>query len=334
VSKNLTINNTRPVMDCFSLFDEQFSISTFSDALEVTSNRASDIIDSAKSAVHKAFAGADGEEKYNYVVDMADDIKEAIEAGEIKLVTNADGEVFAQIRNANGRFGNKLPIKKELVEEGISVEELQLALQMDLIKEQLGRMIESLKDIEGRVTEVVQGLHNDRIGLFYGGLSLFAEARSIQDESLRKMVTAQALHAVSSANSQMIQEIRTSIEFLGTEQYRKFKNKSDKIDEHLGIIHQCYDVVYRASFLKAAIYHENNEIASMLTAIDEYGRFVEKLIVPYAGMLSELDKNSMLVEQSTWGYIAGTLTGCRELKQRIAETNVFYLMEEGEEHGR
>ena len=334
MSKSLTINNTIPVMDCFSLFDEQFSISTFSNALETRSNRSAEIIESTKSAVQKAFVEANTEEKYNYVVDMADDVKDAIEAGKIKLVTNADGEVFAQIRNSNGRFGDKLPIKKELVEAGISVEQLQLALQMDLIREQLTRMIESLKEIEGRVTEVVQGLHNDRIGLFYGGLSLFAEARYIQDESLRKMVTAQALHAISSANSQMIQEIRSSIEFLVSEKYKKYKNKSEKIAEHLDTIHQCYDVVYRASFLKAAIYHENNEIGSMLTSIDEYGRFVEKMIVPYSGMLSELDKDSVFIEQSTWGRIAGTLTGCTELKQQITNRNVYYLSEEGFEDGR
>ena len=122
MNKGLTINNAMPAMDCLSLFDEQFTISDFSNALEAASNRSSDIIESAKSAVHKVFSEADGEEKYNYVVDMADDIKDAIESGEIKLATNADGEVFAQIRNANGRYGNKLPIKKELVEEGISVE--------------------------------------------------------------------------------------------------------------------------------------------------------------------------------------------------------------------
>jgi hypothetical protein len=319
-----------PLDNCLDLFDEQFTLSNFRCAIEKAGHHSDDVVSSARLVVAKAFSN--DPEEYRYVVDMTGDTKEALEAGKIKLVENSDGEIFAQLRNANGRYGKRLPIKKELIEEGISVEALMLAIQMEAIKDQLQAMIETLKEIEGRITEVAQGQRNDRIGLFYSGLSLYVEAREIKDEYLRKQLTAQALKSLSDANSQMIQDIRTNVDYLVNKQYARSKKGVAGIDERISIIRQCYDVVYRASFLKAAIYQENGEIASMLTAIDEYGRFVEKIILPNVGNLSELDKDSRFIEAGTWGTIAHTLEGCRELKQRISGGNIYYLDKRGTEN--
>ncbi|NCC02161.1 MAG: hypothetical protein EOM34_16145 [Clostridia bacterium] len=321
---NVTINS------CLSLFDEQFDIEDFNASLEHTSVETESVLNSTRAAVYKAF---NDEENANYVVDMDQEMKAALDSGKIELVANDSGELFAQLRNGNGRFGKRLPIKKELEDAGISADMLQMALQMEAIKAQLQTILEGMKEIEGRVTDVIQGQRNDRIGLFYSGLSLYVESKSIKDELLRKQITAQALKSISDANSQMIQDIRTSVEYLITEQYLNSKKIKENIKEHLSIINQCYDVVYRAAFLKATIYQENGEIASMLTAIDEYGRFVERMIVPYAGKLSELDESNKFIETGTWGTIANTLTGCRELKEQISNSNTYYLSMEGSKDG-
>lgn len=318
------IQNSRAAMDdCLAIFDVQFSISNFSSAFEKAEMASESVLSSTRVAVQRAFEKSD--ERANYVVDMNDELRDAIDCGDIELVTSKTGDIYAQLRNANGRFGKPLPIKEELEDEGITAEALQMALQMEAIKAQLQIIIEGMREIECRVTDVIQGQRNDRIGLFYSGLSLYIEAKSIRDEVLRKQVVAQALQSISNANSQMIQDIRTSVEYLISGQYRNSKKMTGKIDEHISIINQCYDVVYRASFLKAAIYQDNGEIASMLTAIDEYGRFVEKMIVPYAGKLSELDRRNKFIEKGTWGTIAHSLTGCKELRQRICENDSYLL---------
>ncbi len=317
--------HTAVIADALSLFDEQFSIADLQEAIADEEKAKDSVMMAVRNAVKKA-ANQDGEEEGSrYVVDLDDSLKEAISSGDIKLDTNSAGEIFAQLRDENGHFGKRLPIKEELIEQGVSVEAVELALQMDVIRDQLKEIISALSSIEGRVTEVLQGQQNDRLGLFYSGLSLYIEARSINDSVLRKQITGQALKSLSDANSQMIQELRTSVEYLITEQYKKSKKITDKIDEQLSIIHQCYDIVYRASFLKAAIYHENGEVSAMLTAIDEYGRFVEKLIVPYAGKLSELDRHNQFIEKGTWGAISRTLVGCQELKRQITQNHTYYL---------
>ena len=109
------------------------------------------------------------------------DILDSIENGDLKLVTSKDGNIYAQLRKSNGKFGKRLPIKKELEESGVTVDELQMALQVKAIEEQLHKIVAVLEDIDKKVKNVLQGQHNNRKGLFYSGLSLFIESKQIQD---------------------------------------------------------------------------------------------------------------------------------------------------------
>lgn len=319
--------------DFLSIFDEQFSVDDLDRSLRSDKERSGEVISRAREAVRNAFLYPEdaGESGCHYEVCMTDELKQQIESGEAEFVTGKDGTVYAMLRGENGHVRKQLPIEKRLEEQGISVEQLQLALQMDAIRDQLESMIASLKSIEGRVMDIIQGQQNDRIGLFYSGLSLYAESQNIIDEGLKTQIQSQALKALSDANSQVIQEIRTSIEYLVTEQYMKHKNKSREIESRLSTIGKCYDVVYRSTFLKAAIYYEKGEVGAMLTTIDEYGRFVQKLIVPYAARLSELDRNEKFIEKGTWGKIASTLSVCGDMRRQLQAPETFTLSLKGED---
>lgn len=309
-----------------SLFDEQFSIAKFTNAIEKTEAESSDILEATRAAVCRAYEKAMGSDDPKYIVQFDDETKKALKNGTVELVPKKDGTVYAQIRDSQTKkLKNNLSIKEELSVEGIDSTQLQLALQMEEIKAQLEEIIQGIREIEGRVSQIAQGQRNDRIGLFFSGLSLYVEAKSITDKYLQKQMFAQALRSISDANAQMIQDIRTNIEYLMAGEYKKHKKASEKIDEHLDNIRQCYDVVYRSAFLKATIYQENGETAAMLTSIDEYSRFIEQMIVPYVGRLSELDKTSQLIDAGTWGQIANTLSGCRELRQKIIEDKTYFL---------
>ena len=316
--------------DFLSLFDEQFSIDDFDKSIHTGSDASKSVLSKARNAVGKAYSELEDDDAYHYEVSMTDELKKAINSGEVSLVTGKDGLVYAQLRGDKGRFGKPLPIEKHFEEQGLTVEQIELAIQMDAIRAQLESMIETLKTIEGRVTEVIQGQHNDRIGLFYSGLSLYAESQRITNDSLRTLTQANALKALSDANSQVIQEIRTSIEYLVTEQYKGSKDITKEIDERLSSINKCYDVVYRSSFLKSTIYYERGEIEAMLTSLDEYGRFIQKLIIPYAEILSELDKNEKFIEKGTWGAIANTLSICSEMREKLSAPEELLLTMKGE----
>lgn len=314
--------------DFLAMFDEQFAIEDFDKIIQSDKNETKEIITRAQTAVKNAYN--ESGDDFHYEVSMSDELKKAIESGEVSLVTGKDGLVYAQLRGEKGRFGKPLPIEKQLEEQGITAEQLQVALQIDAIREQLESMISALKNIEGRVTEIIQGQHNDRIGLFYSGLSLFSEANCISDTILKSQLFSQSLKALSDANSQVIQEIRSNIEYLATEQYRGSKDGIKKIEEKLASISKCYDVVYRSTFLKAAIYYKKREIRAMLMTIEEYGRFVQKLIIPYTGMLSELDKNEKFIGKGTWGKIANTLSICEYMRKELNSNEVLTLSMKGE----
>lgn len=316
--------------DFLSIFDEQFSIDDFDKSIQIGRDASTSVLSKARKAVRNAYSELNDEEVYHYEVSMTDELKQAINSGEVSLVNGKDGLVYAQLRGDKGHFGKPLPIEKHLEEQGLTVEQIELAMQMDAIRTQLESMIDTLKTINGRVTEVIQGQHNDRIGLFYSGLSLYAESRRISNDSLRTLTQANALKALSDANSQVIQEIRTNIEYLVTEQYNDSKNITKEIDERLSSINKCYDVVYRSSFLKATIYYERGEIEAMLTCLDEYGRFIQKLILPYIGVLSELDKNEKFIEKGIWGAIANTLNICSEMSEKLNTPGKLLLTMKGE----
>lgn len=310
--------------DFAGLFDEQFSIADFNCSIEKAEIQAKSVLDSAREVLKKAYEKKEPETKF--VLDLKEDIKQAIENGEVRLDTGKNGEVYAQLRCANGRWGGKISVKEELQEEGLSVDEIKLAMQIEAIKEQLMAIIESVRTIEGKVTEVMQGQRNDRMGLYYSGLSLYLEARTVSDEYLKKQILSQALKSISDAHYQVMQDLRMSMEYLMTEKYKETpKGMSKNIEEKLGIIRQCYDVVFRATFLKASIYSESGEIRAMIMALDEYGRFVEKLIIPYVGRLNELDNDSHFIETSTWGQMAVSLSRCDNLKSKLVSDEIYYL---------
>lgn len=312
------------------MFDEQFSVSSFVDKIEADNHSSKDIILSAKDSVKKALSRDSEETKY--YVDMSAEVKQALESGEVEFVKGGNGEVYAQLRNANGRFGKKLSITEDLDDAGINYDELRAAIQMEAIAEQLKEVVSTLKEIEAQLSDSIADHRNDRIGLFYSGMSLYMEAKHISDDAFRKQIMAQALKAISDANSQMIQDIRTGIEFLATEQYKGRKKPKELVAENIKAIKQCYEIVYKSTIMKALIYYENYEMVAMATAIGEYSEFIENLIVPYTGMLSELDKDSKFIAQGPWGKIANTRLECDDIKKILSGSDNHLVIEMRDNH--
>lgn len=189
-----------------------------------------------------------------YVVQMGDDLIKAIDEGRVKLDYKKTGEIFAQLRDASGHFGEKLPIKKELIAAGVDPFSVGTALQMKAIEQKLDAMIDTLEDIGQDVSEVIQGQHNDRIGLFNSGLNLYLESRNIQNQEFQMLVVAQALKSLSDGNEQILQALRADVNYLLEGKYKQKKGKSaEEIQERMININKCFDVIHRSFLLKAGI---------------------------------------------------------------------------------
>lgn len=298
------------------IFDEQFSVSSLASEIDADKHNSEKTISVAKKIVKKSLDEQRNDKRF--VVDLSDDVKQALENGEVEFLKGKNGEVYAQLRNLDGKFGTKLSITEELEDAGITFDNLKVAIQMEAIADQLKEITSTLKEIEEQISEASVDRRNDRIGLFYSGMSLYMEASQVSDEVFRKHLMAQALKSISDANSQLIQDIRSNVEFLATEQYKRRKKPMELVEENIGAIKQCYEIVYKATLMKALIYHEAHELVAMTTTIGEYGEFIEKMIAPYKGLLSELDKDSMFISKGPWGRIANTRLNCDEIKKNLS----------------
>ena len=269
-----------------------------------------------------------------YVVQMGDDLIKAIDEGRVKLDYKKTGEIFAQLRDASGHFGEKLPIKKELIAAGVDPFSVGTALQMKAIEQKLDAMIDTLEDIGQDVSEVIQGQHNDRIGLFNSGLNLYLESRNIQNQEFQMLVVAQALKSLSDGNEQILQALRADVNYLLEGKYKQKKGKSaEEIQERMININKCFDVIHRSFLLKAGIYYEREEIQAMLSTMDEYGKFLQREIVPIAPSLAEFDKTDTLLQGGKWEKRALMLTEIGAMRNQLATTSVFYLGTGEEKHG-
>jgi len=315
--------------------DNQYLMSDFKNVFHAKQEVANKVIAAVNQAASTGgvtdtvFNGLKTETRY--VVDMSDDVQKALKAGDIKLVTNKAGEAFAQLRDANGRFGTKLPIKEEIVSMGFNMVEVTTAMQTMAIQKQLDDVMDTLDEIGNNVIEIIQGLQNDRIGLFYSGLNLYRESKEIQDPEFAKFIAAQSIKALSDANAQMIQNIQSDIMYLKNKEYKYGGGKPlDKINERMMSINKCFDVIYQSSILKATIYYERNEMSAMLATIDEYGKFINSLILPNAGMLSEHDVNDRFLQNGIWETKANSFNEMAKLKDLVKTSSVYYIQSKEE----
>ena len=314
------------------LLDEQYQMTDIKNVYQKRQDKADKIIGRIMSLISDAEIGDachDAQAKETkYVVQFSKDIKEELDSGKVKLVANKSGELFAQVRESNGHYGVKLPIKPETVARGLDPQAIATYMQMKAIQKQLDDVFVALGEIGSKVSEVARGQHNDRLALYYSGLNMYYEAGHIKNEALRIGLMAQALQSLNEANSQVMKELKDNIDYIVHKSYFSIKDKKKRlndIDEKMNTINQCFDVIHRAAVIKAMIYYETGELDAMLAVIEEYGKFIDNMIVPNEGILREHDKSDIYLQGGIWESRVKTLSSMNELRDAVTDEDVFYL---------
>lgn len=94
---------------------------------------------------------------FRLVVDAGDSMLNAIESGTVKLSVEKSGRMVAQVRNADGKYGSKLPIKKEYFRKGFDSVQMSNALQMQALQDQLSQITDQIQVINHSVIRVLEG---------------------------------------------------------------------------------------------------------------------------------------------------------------------------------
>lgn len=252
-----------------------------------------------------------------YVVDASESTIQAIESGALKL-TQENGRTYAQLR-VNGKYGTKLPIKKEVFRKGIDATQMATALQMQALQEQIQAVTDQLELIDGSVREVLQGQQNDRIGLYYGGLSLFLESKSVSDPGLRNALQAQALRALTESTFQLKLTMESDIRYLAQKEYEKSKGKrKELIVGQMNKINQSFAFIHQATMLRAGIYCDIGEHASMAHVLEEYSYFIDTVVAKNAGLLAQYDMHDDGTATGLWSERSQLKLNTAELTKALS----------------
>lgn len=317
-----------------SIYDTAFPIKLLSKELNRKLIEADNFITSISNAVFKDLPILGQVEQslnkgVRYVLDVSDTTLNAIERKRIKLTTDKSGKMFAQIREHNGHYGSKLPIKREEFYKGIDMLQMANALQMKFMQEEIESIAEQIENIDHNVKNVLKGLQNDRIGLYYSGLALFLEAQNINDEKLRAALIAQALRSLSDSVFQLTLNLQSDISYLINGEYKSAKGKQVKlIEERMQSIHQSFAFIHQANILKAGIYCQQGEISAMFAVLGEYSHFIKANIAKNANLLAQCD----LEDYGTWQSRAKLRLDIVDMAKCIQSSEkILYLdIEQGE----
>ena len=332
ISENCNMDLTSPVLKELSPYSAVYPVELLSNGLKLKLAQAGDIAEYVYKAVSKASPiSAQVREAtkkgYKYVVDATESTLEAIDSGKIKLTTENSGKMYAQIREANGHYGSKLPIKKEVFAKGIDPIQMANALQMKALQEQVQQIADQIAVIDYSVREVIQGQQNDRIGLYYSGLALYLEARNVNDPEMKKALIAQSLRALSEARFQLGLTMQSDIKYLADGKYKIGKGKSvELIDSHMNSVNQSFAFIHQATMLRAGIYCNEGELLAMTTVLNEYSHFIDSTIAKNAGLLAQCDRTDTGTEKGVWKSRAKLKLDVSEFyKQLNAPDKTIYL---------
>lgn len=337
----ITYTNTEldhAAFDQMSPYDASYPISFLSHGLQTRVSQADAAIQTIYKAVAKdapviAQIRQATQKGCRYVVDATDSMIEAIESGKIKLTTEKSGQMFAQIREANGQYGSKLPIRREVFRKGIDPVQMANTLQMRALQNQLQTLSHQMIAIDRSVKDVLQGQQNDRIGLYYSGVSLLIESRNVSSPALKKALIAQSLRGLSEATFQLTLTMQSDIQYLAAGGYNEEKKKRQElIRQRIQNIHQGFAFVHQATMLRAGIYCDQGEMAAMASVLDEYSHFISETVAKNAGLLAQCDIRDNGANSGIWQSRAKLKLEVADLlKQLRSPEKVVYLGIAGKE---
>ena len=317
MDKDLAIKNQGALA---ASYDNFFELELLKEEVSEKKDYASQIIDKAADALIgggylDAYRKSKDDLRFELV--LTPEMKAALKDQTKKFDKSKTGELFAQIRGADGRLSEKIPIKKISDLAEIDPTDLSNALRMKAIEEKLDSIVETLEEISIGIEDVLAGQDNDRIGLYCSGMNLYREAMQISDPMMRTLLTAQSIKTISDANAQEVQCVIRDVDYLVKGKHLKLKKPKDEVTKRIGNINKCLQVVHKSAVFKAGIYYRQNELAAMVESLDEYGRFLDRVIVPNVGKLSEMDASEKFIGGSKWSRKADFLEIIEDIRYTL-----------------
>lgn len=320
--------------EMISPYDETYPTALLSNSIGKAFNKVDNAVGNIYKAVSKSLPDIAELSKllkkdFRYVLDISDDVKKKIANGQLKLTVENGGKIYAQFKNG-GRYGKKIPVKKEVFSQDLDPAQMANAMQMRAIQNQLEDISNQLLLIDSSAREILKGQQNDRIALYYSGLSLYLESKNVSDEQIKQQLLLQALKTLADARFQLDLTFKADVEYLKNKEFNKHrKEKIQLIDEKMENISQSFKYIHQSSILRAAIYCEQGELSAMTYVLNDYSKFINNNISKNASMLSEYDKTDSGIENTGWKARANLELDVSSIYNQINKSEkILYLRAE------
>lgn len=319
-----------------SIYDDSLPIKILEQAFKLQVEQAEKatnklVSDVLKNQQYDHYKMSKGKEKMRLVVDGSDDFIKDYQDGVIKLAKEK-GHVVAQIKN-KGKYGPKLPIKEETYLEGPNSLEIMNACQLKNIVDSLQELSNQMLAIDENIKEVLRGQQNDRLGLYYSGVSLYLESNRVSNQELKSNLLSQSLKALSDANYQLVLTMQSDIQYLARRKYESDRrHKFDLMNEKINNINKTFSAIHQATLMKAAIYCQYGEINAMTSVFNEYALFIQNTIVPNSKLLTQCDVNDTGKIDGTWSSRSFLLSKVTRIVEQLnIPNNELYIGVGGKE---
>lgn len=122
--------------------------------------------------------------------------------------------MYAQIRESNVHYGEKIPIRREEFSQGIDPIQMANAMQLRALQTQVKEMQDCITLIDLNVRDVVRGQQNDRLALYQSRIGAVpGRLETFQIDALKRQLTSQAIRALSDASSQLSLQLQSDVEW-------------------------------------------------------------------------------------------------------------------------
>lgn len=317
-----------------SLYDESFPIKLLNEAFQTKIEESKDVTnrvvtDVLKNNSYNTNSIIEGKEKMRLVVDGSDDFMKDYQDGVIKLAKEK-GHVVAQVKE-NNRYGKKLPIKEEIYIDGPTSLEVMNACQLQNIAESIQELSLQIAALDENIKEVLRGQQNDRLGLYYSGVSLYIEASQVVNNDLKDQLISQSLKALTDAKYQLILTLQSDINYLARKEYESNKKqKFNLMSEKINSINKSFSAIHQSMLMKAGIYCQYGEIQAMTSVFNEYALFIKNTILPNSTLLSQCDISDTGKSDGTWKGRAQLLNKVNDIVEQLRlSSNEIYIEYKG-----
>ena len=248
-------------------------------------------------------------------------------AGLVEILPKKDGSFLAMLRD---------PVTKKFIKQ-VPLNEIQVTPQLTSALSnfsnqlQMAKVIGLIEDVQREVSNVLQGLENDRLASALSCQQKYLQAMKINNTSLRNEMLLRIVMDAEDCRNQLMLSQRESLRFIINQPKtlwgKLMPGSADqkKIDSKLNEIRMSLQAINLTSMVEVMVYNELGEVEAAKQSLAYYSNHIESSFLSVEGLVDRLDELDM---KSYWN------NGLNQINDNIEKLNYSCnLLEGGQNNG-